>query len=445
MPPIIKKLFIWGNLGLVLFLIASVARDESREWKKYQKKFFELEAQELQTKLASSADEEEKHSLEKQIRAKKKAGLEVRQMIVGDLNRIDRCITCHVGMDPLSNPALETPFKENPYRGHPGDFLKTHAPNKYGCTVCHQGQGLATTVKDAHGFVKHWEEPLLKPPFIQASCAKCHANFENIPYAQTAKLGKELFTKNGCYGCHAIKGWGGIISEDLGEIASKPLSRALAGLDLSKTKLSEDQMNIQTYIMLHLTKDPMELVPGDPLGHMGDPISPSGMPPFYLELKEDEAKAIATYLMSMASEKMPHDYYVYAPPKPEPSFDSPAERGKYVYQKYGCAACHGVEAKDGHRNFNAQGPGQDPNAEDQIAQMAKGKEPNLRETAGTFTREELRVKIQNGVPSTDIVKFKADGPTPPLYMPAWKDKIKGQELEDLITYLLSIAKKGEEW
>ncbi|MBI5202550.1 MAG: hypothetical protein HY925_13245, partial [Elusimicrobia bacterium] len=54
-------------------------------------------------------------------------------------------------------------------------------------------------------------------------------------------------------------------------------------------------------------------------------------------------------------------------------------------------------------------------------------------------------KIQNGVSSASIVKFNQAGPTPPLYMPAWKEKIKGQDLEDLITYLQSIAEKGESW
>jgi hypothetical protein len=30
-------------------------------------------------------------------------------------------------------------------------------------------------------------------------------------------------------------------------------------------------------------------------------------------------------------------------------------------------------------------------------------------------------------------------------MPSWKDKIKGEELDDLMTYLFSIADKTEEW
>ena len=60
-----------------------------------------------------------------------------------------------------------------------------------------------------------------------------------------------------------------------------------------------------------------------------------------------------------------------------------------------------------------------------------------------YTREELRHKIENGVPV--VGKKDPKGPTPPLYMPAWKDKIKGQEMDDLLTYLFSIAEKQEEW
>ena len=438
MSPTIKKLFVWGNVALVVLLVLSVIRDQSGEWKKYQKTYYQLEAKELETKLAATTDETEKESLKKQIRAKEHAGLEIKQFIVKDLGRIDRCVTCHVGMDPLFNPTLTNNFTEQPYKAHPGDFLKTHSPTKYGCTVCHQGQGLATTVKDAHGFVEAWEKPMLGHPFIQASCAKCHQNFESLPGAEVAAAGRGLFVKNGCYGCHAVKGWGGVISEDLGEVADKPLAR-IDPAAFAANGLPRERWSAQSWITLHLTKDPMSFVPGDPEGHMSAPISPSGMPPFYLELKEDEAKAITTYLLSLTAEKesLPHKFFVDVPVKPEPAFKSATEHGKFVFQKFGCAGCHGVEAKAGRRNFNALGPNQ--------TKMEDGREPTLPDTVGTFTRDELRAKIQNGVPSVSINKFKTDGPTPPLYMPSWKEKIKGQELEDLISYLLSIAKKTEEW
>ena len=126
-------------------------------------------------------------------------------------------------------------------------------------------------------------------------------------------------------------------------------------------------------------------------------------------------------------------------------FASAAARGKWIYDKNGCAGCHGVDAKKGRRNFNglSKSQKQDPDKAWDFEEMAKGEEPTLPDTMGTFTRDELKTKIRNGVSATAIAKFNPEGPIPPGFMPAWKDKIKGQDLEDLVTYLLSIAKKEE--
>ena len=70
-----------------------------------------------------------------------------------DLDRIDRCTSCHVGMDEFSNPSLTNDFTKNPYKAHPDitGLIKNHPFRKYGCTECHGGQGLATTVEAGHG------------------------------------------------------------------------------------------------------------------------------------------------------------------------------------------------------------------------------------------------------------------------------------------------------
>ena len=161
------------------------------------------------------------------------------------------------------------------------------------------------------------------------------------------------------------------------------------------------------------------------------------MPPYYETLKSEEAQAITAYLMSMSEESIPHKYFVYAAPAPEPKFPDPVSHGKHVFEKYGCGGCHGPGGAAGQRNFNALGANQ--------TKMEEGREPTLTDTVGTFSREELVKKIQDGVPGAAVAKFKEDGPTPPLYMPAWKERIQGKELEDLITYLLSTAKKQEAW
>jgi mono/diheme cytochrome c family protein len=103
------------------------------------------------------------------------------------------------------------------------------------------------------------------------------------------------------------------------------------------------------------------------------------------------------------------------------------ERGRAVYEKFGCAGCHAPDGSGGTRNFN----------------YVNGTEPNLKKAVPTYTKEELVEKLRKGV--SPVGKADPKGPTPSLYMPAWKDKIKGADMDDLVAYLFSIAEKQEEW
>jgi mono/diheme cytochrome c family protein len=269
--------------------------------------------------------------------------------------------------------------------------------------------------------------------------------------AEFAAKGKKLFNKHGCQGCHTIRGVGGIISVDLKDIADKPIER-IAGYNFARVKykgqpLPEEKWTRAHWILGHLNNDPMEVTPNDPHAEFNaEPIAPSGMPNFTeedasgkRELSEEDAEAITTWLMSMTEEqKIPHEYYVSAAPASQPKLTG-AAHGKFVYEKYGCAGCHGLSAAKGRRNYNALGPGQNNKAKD----MDKGREATLVDLVGTYTHEELVKKIATGVPAASINRFNPDGPVTPLYMPPWKDKIKPEELKDLATYLLSIAKKQD--
>jgi hypothetical protein len=100
--------------------------------------------------------------------------LEVRQLYLAALNRTDRCITCHAGID---NPAFHD--AQQPLQAHPGELLKSHPPDKFGCTICHQGQGRAidkfaahANSLDEHGHnLSFWEEPLLEGHLVYTSCS----------------------------------------------------------------------------------------------------------------------------------------------------------------------------------------------------------------------------------------------------------------------------------
>lgn len=443
-----RKLFYLFNFLVLGLFVAAGLLDSKRDWKDYQKRYKRMEIERLEKALAS-ASPEEKPGAAIALQTAKAMPIRLRQAMSYSLNRYDRCVSCHLGIDPEVNATQVNDYKEHPFRAPDIAAHKAHPANKFACTSCHQGQGLATTVEDAHGFVEHWEEPLLAKPYIEGSCVRCHDNFEDLEGAKNAKHGKELVAKLGCIGCHSIKGWGGEVSVDLGDIADKPVSR----IDWSNTgPLPPHQRNVLNWIEMHLTKDPLEIVPGDPHGHscahleQCEPVAPSGMPPFYEELSYEDAQAITGYLLGMTDKSLPKEYKVAAAPKPAPRYANSVERGKAVFVKYGCAGCHGEGGAAGRRNFNALGEGQDKSRVHEVSEMAKGREPTLTKVIGTYSREELRKKLQNGVPPSSVVKFNPDGPTTPLFMPAWKTKIKGQELEDLMDYLFSTAEKsGEEW
>ena len=108
------------------------------------------------------------------------------------------------------------------------------------------------------------------------------------------------------------------------------------------------------------------------------------------------------------------------------------ERGRMVFVKYSCNACHGMDAAGGIKNLNAQ---------------TGGEINDLTRVSETYTREELIERIQNGVSTVD--KADPTGPDPPLHMPPYKGLISGQEMQDLTAYLFglkpSTETKSEAW
>lgn len=409
---------------LVLF-VAVLVKDNTRGWKNYQKEYKRLEISRAQAKLEKASTPEEKDVAGQELRNAKKMPIEIRQIWSQEINAIDRCITCHLGYDSLQNSSLMNEYDKHPYSAtsqSPAlDIHKTHNVERFGCVVCHGGQGLATEVKAAHGEVEHWEKPLLKGTLLQSACVKCHDNHVEIPikgevYTSEIVRAKKLFKEFGCIGCHQVGGEGGVISVDLKEeTSSKPLSR----IDFTHTGLDKEEWTLANWIKVHLTKDPAVVTPGDPTAAFNtEPIAPSGMPPYVMS--EEDANALTAWILGLNKKDIPPQFQTLRPAEPEPNIPAGIARGRYVYEKFGCAACHGTDARGGIRNYNSQNDVM----------------PNLRRVVGTYTRAELKEKISMGV--AFIAKHDPKGPPPPNYMPAWSSKIKGDDMEDLITYLQSI-------
>lgn len=113
--------------------------------------------------------------------------------------------------------------------------------------------------------------------------------------------------------------------------------------------------------------------------------------------------------------------------------DPQLDRGRQVYEQYSCIACHGAGGMGGVHNVNAQTGG-----------MING----VRFVAEAYTKADLGKKILDGVPV--VPKADANGPNPPLAMPAYRGVIGYQELQDLTEYLFSLKppgakKKADEW
>jgi mono/diheme cytochrome c family protein len=422
----LRRLFLWGNVILLALFVGNLVKDQRRGWQWYQKEFKRREIARIETKIANAPTPDLKDAANQELKVAQKMPIEIRQIWSTDINAVDRCITCHLGYDPLSNSSLTTEYKDQPFSAPDNDkaleIHRAHNVEKFGCVVCHGGQGLATEVKAAHGEVEHWEKPLLKGTMLQASCVQCHDNHGELlvkgeVYTSEIVRAKKLVQEAGCIGCHQVGGEGGVISVDFkDETSNKPLSR----IDFTHTGLPQDQWTLQNWIKVHLVQDPARVTPGDPKALLGtEPIAPSGMPPYLMNDKD--ADAITAWILGLKRTGIPPEFLTLRAPPAEPtSFASAVAQGRHVYEKNGCAACHGADARGGIRNYNSQ-----------LAVT-----PNLRRAVATYTRDELREKISDGVPF--IARHDPSGPQPPFYMPAWKSKIKGEELESLITYLISI-------
>lgn len=128
----------------------------------------------------------------------------------------------------------------HPYASHPRldlfvGSLSPHQVSKFGCSICHEGQGSATDFKWVshtpnstmqadewsldYGWFNnhHWIYPMYPKRFAESSCLKCHHDVveldasEKFAEAPAPKLmhGYNLIRKYGCFGCHEISGYNG--------------------------------------------------------------------------------------------------------------------------------------------------------------------------------------------------------------------------------------------
>ena len=86
----------------------------------------------------------------------------IRQIHVKDVDLVDRCESCHMGIQEPVTLTKAAMGGEEAFISHPDrELLKVHDPERFGCTPCHGGNGVAlTSVEKAHGYNEHWLWPL---------------------------------------------------------------------------------------------------------------------------------------------------------------------------------------------------------------------------------------------------------------------------------------------
>jgi len=377
--------------------------------------------------------------------------IDLKQNYLPELHRVDRCITCHVAVE---DPKMVG--QAQPLATHSGTLLKDHPPEKFGCTLCHEGQGRAVTKDAAHGHVPHWNRPLLSGTAVHPACGKCHSendlfgaesDFYKQPLAKlrihaselAARLrgaesigrGKALVAKGGCLGCHAYRGKGGTLGPEITYVGDKPPE----AYDYSHLRPGEPHTP-RHWLLQHFLH-PSQISPGTAMPSLG--------------LGQGEAEALTDYVLSLKRRVLP------APYLPVPSvLVGPPLDGKGLFHLF-CAACHGQGGKHGLPNPNSP-LGSVPalnylaerlnlfepkDAALVIARLKSGlsfeawkKKPPF-ETFPQFLEEFERIRT---VLKTGIRPPKKDpkGPPPPLRMPAFGNSFSDEEVNALIAYIIEV-------
>jgi len=288
------SLLLISGMLLGAFLLFVGYREMSPEWKQYQVEY--------KNNLIKNAKDDATRERANEI------GIEIRQIYLGDLKRVDRCTTCHLGVENPLMADAEVPFKK-----HSGDYLKDHPQDKFGCTTCHHGQGRALSKKEAHGLghETHWDDPIIPTKYIQSSCAQCH-DYKTLEQkgVDVVVKGRNLFQEKGCRGCHKLNKVGGDLGKPLDGIGSQPIA-------YFPMKHITGERTAYSWIKQHFD-DPRKVV------------AASQMRAF---VTDEEADLLTTYILTLKAEEPPREYRRFMN-MPEVKTD-----GESLYKKY-CIACH---------------------------------------------------------------------------------------------------------
>ena len=263
---------------------------------------------------------------------------EVKQVVVNDLEedlvymgmpKVDRCMTCHVGIDKAGFEDAPQPYSTHPKL----DFMvgpnSAHPLSEYGCTSCHAGRGRGTGFytsahspndeETAHRWEKehgwepmhYWEIPMLPKRYTEAGCYKCHSGNMPLKEAETLSLGLSVFEKAGCYACHNVDRWADapLPGPSLYHLASK------TNKDWTNKWILEPRSFRHNTWMPHFFKKGNNSAPED------------------IKRTEQEVLAMTEYLFSTSTPYKPADV----------DYPGNQDKGRVLVNSLGCKGCHQIQ------------------------------------------------------------------------------------------------------
>jgi cbb3-type cytochrome oxidase cytochrome c subunit len=311
--------------------------------KEQQDKLTALAQEKMDAEKKMSAFETRLRDAELGLEALKKERVKIRQVFNDDLKIVDRCQSCHVAVDRKGFDKFKQPFRSHPdvfflpveEEKSNGEATKVATPNgetpepprlknllavheteKFGCSLCHGGQGFAASSgKDAHGEVEFVLTPLRRGALVQSSCVKCHKQETELLGAPILNEGRRLVVEYGCIGCHTFA-----------QLTPEETNRQVApDLKEIRKKLISPQW------LVNWIEQPKKFRPTTKMPHFG--------------LTREQAVQIASYLWQNAEKPSQH-----APPAA--TFPATQIRaGEVLVENVGCFACHAMYDKKGESNF----------------------------------------------------------------------------------------------
>ena len=502
----LHAMFAVAALGLLAVTLWMLAVDHGREWKEYQRTFRERiepwmteTARKAVEPAGTRAPEHDCAAWERLDRAlsTKRSSfakwfsnlplvdalarpVAIEQIWLPQLRtsdnqmpRTDRCTTCHQGIDkpPVWDEALHAKSLSSergcglpqPFSSHPRLDLfvgeqSPHPMSQFGCTICHEGQGSATTFafashrpndpeqrvrwRSEHGWFwnRDWDSPMRPERFLQSACLRCHHNPTELepgerfrdPPASKLLAGYHLVRQLGCFGCHEIKGiddsgrrigpdmrleqWaegGGQRGEGRGGSAGDGAERARLAVDGTSARSGKDVGTMRKVgpSLRHVADKIDASVMG---AWIADPTDfrPTTRMPRLFGLDEHlnaasretsrrfepvEILAIAEYLRT-SSQRLP--------PLTSPATITTAassQRGKQLFRSQGCLACHK------HRDF----PEGQSNQGSELSRIGAKLRTNAgREWLRSWIRDPSRYSPRTLMPKADLQAAAPANPQP---------------------------------